>query len=361
MSVRSLRRLSAALCLPLLAGLALLPAPRPAAAQEEPRAAGWLGLGLEEHLECRVTREGSEVGRPGCERRIVVARLVADGPAHRAGVRPGDTLLALDGRALQSSEMRERALSALRPGQPVRVTLGRASGRMVLRVVPTERPVRFGAAPRERRAPAPRLFAATEREERAREVLEIVTDGGEVIRIRRQGATPRRAHREAELLRWVELQLGPEFQALQDSVFRGARAQMMMLRQLHARRIAALRSVEAGTATELERARDRLGALSERGVPAAFRERRMAGAEFETLEPELAEFFETDRGLLVLRVLPDTPADRAGLRAGDVVVEAGGAPVLALEDLRRALLEEEGPLSLTWNRKGRILTGSLRE
>lgn len=67
--------------------------------------------------------------------------------------------------------------------------------------------------------------------------------------------------------------------------------------------------------------------------------RSVAGAEFSELNEGLADYFGTDRGVLVLRVAPDTPAARSGLRAGDVVVSAGGQSVERVHEIREAVLE----------------------
>jgi len=53
----------------------------------------------------------------------------------------------------------------------------------------------------------------------------------------------------------------------------------------------------------------------------------MVGFEGEALNPQLAEFFGVREGVLVRSVNPKTPAERAGLKAGDVVVKVNGTPV----------------------------------
>lgn len=53
----------------------------------------------------------------------------------------------------------------------------------------------------------------------------------------------------------------------------------------------------------------------------------MVGFEGEALNPQLAEFFGVKEGVLVRSVNPKTPAERAGLKAGDVVVKVNGTPV----------------------------------
>jgi S1-C subfamily serine protease len=65
--------------------------------------------------------------------------------------------------------------------------------------------------------------------------------------------------------------------------------------------------------------------------------RGVAGAEFTDLNPDLAAYFSADRGVLVLRVAPDTPAARAGLQAGDVVRRVNGRNVERVADLRAAI------------------------
>jgi S1-C subfamily serine protease len=88
---------------------------------------------------------------------------------------------------------------------------------------------------------------------------------------------------------------------------------------------------------------------------------RVAGAEFRRLTPELAEYFRgADHGLLVLRVLSDTPAARLGLRGGDVVLAADGRPLEDVEALReRFARSPRAPVELTWVRRGVEMRGRL--
>ncbi|HSM12476.1 MAG TPA: trypsin-like peptidase domain-containing protein [Thermoanaerobaculia bacterium] len=63
-----------------------------------------------------------------------------------------------------------------------------------------------------------------------------------------------------------------------------------------------------------------------------------SGLRLETLDSELArrEGLSIARGALVVRVYPDSPAARAGLRDGDVLVGVGSKPVAAREDVSTA-------------------------
>lgn len=53
-----------------------------------------------------------------------------------------------------------------------------------------------------------------------------------------------------------------------------------------------------------------------------------------------------EQGVLVMRVSPDSPAQRAGLTRGDLITTASGAPVRSLGDLERAVRAADGPLAL---------------
>jgi S1-C subfamily serine protease len=64
----------------------------------------------------------------------------------------------------------------------------------------------------------------------------------------------------------------------------------------------------------------------------------VAGAELTDLGTGLADYFGVERGVLVLRVAPDTPADRSGLREGDVIVDVQDEAISAVSDLRRLLV-----------------------
>jgi S1-C subfamily serine protease len=51
------------------------------------------------------------------------------------------------------------------------------------------------------------------------------------------------------------------------------------------------------------------------------------GVGIQELTPQLAEYFGTKDGVLVTSVEPDTPAAKAGLKAGDVITSINGRTV----------------------------------
>lgn len=67
------------------------------------------------------------------------------------------------------------------------------------------------------------------------------------------------------------------------------------------------------------------------------------GVVLESLSPQLAEFFEVSEGhgMLVKEVLEDSVAERAGLKAGDVLLEIDDTKITNLGDVREALREIE--------------------
>lgn len=71
--------------------------------------------------------------------------------------------------------------------------------------------------------------------------------------------------------------------------------------------------------------------------------RAFIGVGFQELTPDLATHFGVTGkgGALVSSVLPGSPAEQAGLRAGDVITQVDGKRVQESRDLLRALLQRE--------------------
>ena len=69
------------------------------------------------------------------------------------------------------------------------------------------------------------------------------------------------------------------------------------------------------------------------------RNRSPLGVELQSMTPQLAEYFGLSKrsGALVIFVFADSPAAKAGLKAGDVILSAGGETVDNPLDVRRAL------------------------
>jgi serine protease Do len=69
------------------------------------------------------------------------------------------------------------------------------------------------------------------------------------------------------------------------------------------------------------------------------RNRSHLGVELQSMTPQLAEYFGLSKrsGALVIFVFADSPAAKAGLKAGDVILSAGGETVDNPLDVRRVL------------------------
>jgi Do/DeqQ family serine protease len=94
--------------------------------------------------------------------------------------------------------------------------------------------------------------------------------------------------------------------------------------------------------------------------------RAWLGVSFQEITPELASHFGGDfeGGALINGVVPDGPADKAGLKAGDVVVAVGNTKIREGHDLLRTVLRHEVGERLTLKvrrgtdtRKVKLVTG----
>jgi serine protease Do len=71
------------------------------------------------------------------------------------------------------------------------------------------------------------------------------------------------------------------------------------------------------------------------------------GVQVDTLTPQLAEYFGVkDGGVLVSGVTKDSPADKAGLKAGDVITSIGGDRVRDSDDLVDELRDTTGDVTV---------------
>ena len=328
--------------------------PDPLAAQEGERAR--LGLFLDSL--CPPAEPETE-----CERAPVVVSVVEDGPASRAGVRERDTLLALDGRSLSTIEGRW-SLQELSAGRPVVLSLAGPEGRREVSVTPEVR-----AHPRAMHFEW--WTAAPEGDEGRVRVFRYPAPEGvrelqsrlDSLRIGRKGESFVLIRPDPDGRLRVEV-------ADSDSLFARSRVPatdgepttgwVVKSSELAHR----LETVRART---LHLARTQLDSLArlQGGVAWAplpdLGQGRVAGAEFREMNPELAEYFHGQgEGLLVVRVIPDTPAGRLGLRGGDIVVEVNGSPVRSSEEFRRRILSApDGAASVKWIRKGAVEEGLL--
>jgi S1-C subfamily serine protease len=76
--------------------------------------------------------------RLGRRRAIEVVQVIEDGSAERAGLRPGDLLLAIDGAAVEDATDLQRLMVGERIGQPLHATVLRDGDELAITLVPGE-------------------------------------------------------------------------------------------------------------------------------------------------------------------------------------------------------------------------------
>lgn len=373
---------------------AALAAVRPAHAQERtttwtPHEKARIGVLLEEH--CEVTA----IAEDQCQVSPVVTSVVVNGPADLAGVTSGDTLLAIDGLSLTSVAGRT-ALLSLEEGVTVELELARQDGHLSLEVTPElrgaepyvdVRTMRFGPAPditgiegemvNIRVVRIPSVRSRLDEVEIRLDSLRTRTDGFVFFHQDSAGTfTIEVGDRERGVRAaipgyvWENEELAQRLAKVRESALHSARVHLDSLVRLRRKvHIPGADSLDFAFSSTAEADPDGGWAyfVGPRRVSGQVRtlfltDFRVAGAEFRELQGDLAEYFEgADRGLLVIRVIPDTPAARTGLREGDVVVEVNGKECHQISTLRAAVAEAgpSGELQVVWVRKGDTHTGRL--
>ena len=362
-----------------------------------PKEKARIGVLLEEMCE---TMPAADVE---CDRPPVVTSVVVDGPADAAGVRARDTLLSVNGLDVTRSEGRELLLG-LEAGVPVELRVGRDGGRTTIQVTPELRPtepyveVRTFFGPPEDLPDGARSWVQVVRIPSVRTRLDEVevrldsmqTAGNGFVFFHQDSAGhfnievgDEKAHVLLERLRedeswpdrtgvsvWENEDLARRLTVVRDSSFEYARVRLDSLVRLRGQ-FEGLNGDSLGFSFRVKSGADPAGEWSyyvrPRAVPSQLRtlllsDRRLGGAEFRQLSGDLAEYFDgADEGLLVVRVLRDTPAERMGLKDGDVVVEVDGKKCNNINVLRDAIARagSGGAVEVKWVRKGKIHVGSL--
>jgi serine protease Do len=93
------------------------------------------------------------------------------------------------------------------------------------------------------------------------------------------------------------------------------------------------------------------------------RSRSRLGVNVQNLRDDLPEYFGVKSGVLVTAVRPDSPAARAGVKAGDVITAVNGNAVSTTQDLVNALPSAGSPqdvsLTVVREKKETTLRGSM--
>lgn len=323
-------------------------------ARARPSQRGWLGF---QYVQTTIRYDGER--RPA----IVVEEVMDDSPAEEAGLAPGDTIIAINGLRVTESFM-ESLGETLEPGDDVTVRVVRRGREREYALTAARRPP--DNVIRERESSASVIRCDTDRgrlcysyrisPDSLRSRIEIYLDSARYALDSLRGGF--RLERLPGGRAWMwssdSVMVGPRFRYglwMPDSLriemdsltvmlprLRGGIFQMDSLMRQQSGAVRALREMPRGIYTLRGDTVWRFEAGPEGALGVVtFGLRAVGGAELRQLEPELGEYFGTDRGVLVLRVPENTPADRAGLQAGDVIVGVNGSEIETLDQLRRAI------------------------
>jgi membrane-associated protease RseP (regulator of RpoE activity) len=314
--------------------LALL-IPAAAAAQavvigEAPRRA-WLGISFE-----------TEYVRPadgGTRQVIRITEVVTESPAERAGLAVGDTIISVND--IPASQQLISSLSfSLSPGESVRLRVRRNGAERQVDVVTAERAARMFGVEGGR--------VITIDMDSVRQMTRTWLDSARVqldtldMTLQRimPGVIMRRDFPNPDSLR-AHIHYRMRDDTLAPGVMRVVPfdGDTLLLRAEMDSVLQRLMRVRGGIPVDTAQARVLRGVLPPPGFDGVsfFAARAVAGAELADLDPAMEPYFGTREGVLVVRVAEATPAARAGLRAGDVIIGVNEAPVGDTAGLRRRI------------------------
>ena len=231
---------------------------------------------------------------------VLVSEVQAEGPADKAGVQRGDILLRVAGATVSNSSDVIEKVRGMTPGETAIVTVWRGNRELTFRVVLSERP-----SSRSRGAWIERDGGD---DDDGRHVYEWESEDGKM-----------------HAFKWGD---GADFE------FYGI------------------------PMPDLENLRDNVNVI--------VGSRARLGVRTEDLNEQLGAYFQVPdgQGVLVVEVLDDTPAQKAGIVAGDVIVSVDGDRVATTAELAGELREkEDGPVRVEVVRRGsrQTLTAQLEK
>lgn len=101
---------------------------------------GWIGV--EPRNVSPQLAQVFDLSPDAVQRQVVVVSVLRDGPAHQAGVRPGDVLLAVGQQSVSSVAELLNLTAALKPGEQTDVMVLRGAEQLKLSLVPALRPAK---------------------------------------------------------------------------------------------------------------------------------------------------------------------------------------------------------------------------
>ncbi|KPK55595.1 MAG: hypothetical protein AMS21_13495 [Gemmatimonas sp. SG8_38_2] len=266
------------------------------------------------------------------------------GPADRAGLREGDIIVNVSGIDLTTEEG-GRAFGRLQAGEPTEFLVRRSGREVTVSVTPGSAAEAFG----EEYAVA--MFP--EKWDSVKLQLKKLYEGQLQLQIALSQAERALAAKEAEAQRTSSAQQR-EMAIAQRIQIDSMRLQMEKWQkairiQADSLAVRTLKVMPPTVEFEVVAPESRTVAVYSNAV---------AGARFEALDegsPLVSDIEGVQGGLLVVKVVENTPAYSAGLRQGDVVLAANRVPVRSVKQLRK-ILGDAGEAELMYVRKGKKKT-----
>jgi len=269
------------------------------------------------------------------------------GPADRAGLREGDVILAVRGIEITSEEG-GRVFGSLRSGESTEFRVRRSGDEITLTVTPGTPAEAFG----EEYA----VVMFPDKWDSVKVQLKKLYEGQLQLQIalrqaeRALAATEAEAQRtSSEQQRAMAMRQRIQIDSMRQQMDKWQRAIRIQADSLAVRSLTVMPWAVPDVQVEIAAPEARTVTVYSNAV---------AGARFEALDegsPLVSELPDVEGGLLIVKVIEDTPAYAAGLRQGDVVLAVDGEPVRNVKTLRK-LLAEKREAELTYARKGKKQT-----
>jgi len=226
---------------------------------------------------------------------VVVDEVMKDSAAEKAGVKAGDVVVQFDGESVRSAAQLTRLVRETVAGRTVKMVVVRDGKRLDLDVAPAEAENLF------------KIDMADDATPSLEKRLEIVPERGQMYRFDRRTPAPGQPLPPGGAMRWQQRTPMP---------------------------------VPEG---------DVLQWFGEGGGVGNFvfsMGRGRLGVNVQELTPDLAAYFGVKDGLLVSAVQAETPAAKAGIKAGDVIGTVNGKAVLSPSELVKELADKEGEVTI---------------
>lgn len=278
---------------------------------------GWIGIGVN---LTTINTNGQQTES------LTINDVVPNSPAARAGLKKGERIVRIDGEVVTSSSF-DRIARGIRTGDSVKLRVAYGNNERDVTLVAEDRPAEYFVY-----SPGNDIFNDSI-QRRTRILLDSArVRAGEVFRMQIM----------SDSLFRERFANAPPFRL--DSIFGNARIRILGDSTLDINNF----MFGLGEGDGMFRRIETVGMVA------------VAGAEFEPINEGLGHYFGTDKGLLVLRVIPETPAARAGLQSGDVVVRADGRPIDTVVSLRQALGRGTASVPVEVLRRGKTVKIELR-